>query len=134
MSGPVRLPVGNETRQGSPHVGIFARWLTALGGTVDRQLLDDIFLFISIIVGMGCLTGVIITFLKRRGRALPSDLTGRLDDIANRLNRLDTSIDTIAVEVERISEAQRFTAKVLADRSGGSALSERSRSGPVTPH
>jgi hypothetical protein len=101
---------------------------------VDRQLLDDIFLFISIIVGMGCLTGVIITFLKRRGRALPSDLTGRLDDIANRLNRLDTSIDTIAVEVERISEAQRFTAKVLADRSGGSALSERSRPGPVTPH
>lgn len=100
---------------------------------MDRLLLDDIFVFVSLIVGMGCLTGVIITLLKRRGRALPSDLTARLDDIANRLNRLDTSVDTIAVEVERISEAQRFTAKVLADRSGGSVLPERSRSG-VTPH
>jgi predicted transcriptional regulator len=100
---------------------------------VDRLLLDDIFVFVALIVGMGCLTGVVITMLKRRGRALPSDLAGRLDDIANRLNRLDTSVDTIAVEVERISEAQRFTAKVLADRSAGSVLPERSRSG-ATPH
>lgn len=101
---------------------------------MDRLILDDIFLFVSIIVGMGCLTGIVVTLLKRRGRAaLPSDLGARLDDIANRLNRLDTSVDTIAVEVERISEAQRFTAKVLADRSAGSVLPERSRSG-ATPH
>ncbi len=100
---------------------------------MDRLLLDDVFLFVSIIVGMGCLTGIIVTLLKRRGRALPSDLTGRLDDIVNRLNRLDTSVDTIAVEVERISEAQRFTAKVLADRSGAGVLPERGRTG-TTPH
>jgi hypothetical protein len=101
---------------------------------MEREILDDIFLFVSIIVGMGCLTGIIVTLLKRRGRALPSDLAARLDDIANRLSRLDTSVDTIAVEVERISEAQRFTAKVLADRSGSAALPERSRPGPTTPH
>ena len=76
-------------------------------------------MFVTIIIGMGCLTGIIITFLKRRARpALPTDLSARLDDIANRLSHLDTSVDTVAVEVERISEAQRFTAKVLADRTG----------------
>jgi hypothetical protein len=40
----------------------------------------------------------------------------------------------VAVEVERISEAQRFTARVLAERTSGAALSDKSRSGSVTPH
>ena len=102
---------------------------------MDRQLLDDIFVFISFIVGMGCLTGIIVTFLKRRSRAaIGGDVGARLDDIANRLNRLDGAIDTIAVEVERISEAQRFTAKVLAERSGNPVIPDRNRSGPITPH
>jgi hypothetical protein len=102
---------------------------------MDRLILNDIFLFVSVITGMGCLTGIIITFLKRRSKpALGNDLSARLDEIANRLNRLDGSIDTVAVEVERISEAQRFTAKVLAERSGSPAMPDRSRTGPVTPH
>jgi hypothetical protein len=102
---------------------------------VDRLLLDDVFLFVSIIVGMGCLTGIIVTFLKRRTKpALGADLSVRLDEIANRLNRLDGAIDTVAVEVERISEAQRFTAKVLAERAGNPGIPDRSRSGPTTPH
>ena len=102
---------------------------------MDRLLLDDIFLFVSIIVGMGCVTGIVITLLKRRSKpVVGADLYARLDDIANRLNRLDGSIDTVAVEVERISEAQRFTAKVLAERSGSPVIPDRSRAGPVTPH
>jgi len=34
----------------------------------------------------------------------------------SRVRQLQESIDAIAVEVERISEAQRFTTKLLADR------------------
>jgi hypothetical protein len=34
----------------------------------------------------------------------------------NRLQRLEQSVDAIAIEIERISEAQRFTTKLLADR------------------
>jgi hypothetical protein len=33
-----------------------------------------------------------------------------------RLQHLEQSIDAIAIEIERISEAQRFTTKLLADR------------------
>ena len=36
-------------------------------------------------------------------------------EVANRLERMEQSIDAIAVEVERISEGQRFTTKLLAE-------------------
>ncbi len=42
-------------------------------------------------------------------------------EITDRLERMEQAIDTIAVEVERISEGQRFTTKLLSER-GGAAL------------
>jgi len=38
-------------------------------------------------------------------------------DVAARLERMEQAIDSIAVEVERISEGQRFTTKLLSDRT-----------------
>lgn len=35
-----------------------------------------------------------------------------------RLERLQQSLDAIGLEVERIGEAQRFTAKIVAERAG----------------
>lgn len=40
---------------------------------------------------------------------IPADVTARLE-------RMEQAIDSIAVEVERISEGQRFTTKLLAER------------------
>jgi len=37
-------------------------------------------------------------------------------DIPARLERMEHAIDAIAVEVERISEGQRFTTKLLSER------------------
>lgn len=37
-------------------------------------------------------------------------------EVAERLERMEVAIDSIAVEVERISENQRFTTKLLAER------------------
>jgi len=45
------------------------------------------------------------------GARIPSDVSARLE-------RMEQAIDSIAVEVERISEGQRFTTKLLAERSG----------------
>lgn len=42
-------------------------------------------------------------------------LTGSEED---RLKRIEQALDAIAVEVERISEGQRFTTKLLSERSG----------------
>lgn len=38
------------------------------------------------------------------------------DEASQRLERMEQAIDAIAVEVERISEGQRFTTKLLSDQ------------------
>jgi hypothetical protein len=101
---------------------------------VERAILDDVMTFVGIVVGMGCFTGIVTSYFKRRGRqVVSSELGARLAEIADRLGRLDTSIDAMAVEVERISEAQRFTAKVLTERAAAPALPDK-RPGVATPH
>ena len=49
--------------------------------------------------------------IEGQGRAqqIPSDVSARLE-------RMEQAIDSIAVEVERISEGQRFTTKLLSER------------------
>jgi hypothetical protein len=37
-------------------------------------------------------------------------------EVMGRLERMEMAIDSIAVEVERISEGQRFTTKLLSER------------------
>src|SRR5512146_3432095 len=51
---------------------------------------------------------------------LPPDVTARLE-------RMEQALDSIAIEVERISEGQRFTTKLLAERNTGgqTGVSER---------
>ena len=40
---------------------------------------------------------------------------GDLQEIRGRLGQLQQAVDTIAIEVERLSEGQRFTTKLLAE-------------------
>lgn len=40
-------------------------------------------------------------------------------EVATRLERIEQAVDAIAVEVERISEGQRFTTKLLSETRGG---------------
>jgi hypothetical protein len=37
-------------------------------------------------------------------------------DVSDRLERIEHAVEAVAIEVERISEGQRFTTKLLADR------------------
>jgi len=78
------------------------------------EVLIPIVLFISVAVTA---IGVPLAraFAKRMERgpvqpSLPPDVTARLE-------RMEQAIDSIAVEVERISEGQRFTTKLLAERN-----------------
>lgn len=47
-------------------------------------------------------------------RMKPRPITPIDDD---RFARLEQAVDTMAIEIERMTEAQRFTAKLLAERS-----------------
>jgi chromosome segregation and condensation protein ScpB len=86
---------------------------------------------------MGCTTGIIITMMMyRRDKGLPrADVQRMLDEVSERLNRIETAVESTALEVERISEGQRFTTKLLAERSGPSAFADKPRAGgSTTPH
>jgi hypothetical protein len=54
-------------------------------------------------------------------RNAPPALPPQWHDQSARLERLEQAVDTIAVEVERISEGQRFLTKLLAGRPDSSA-------------
>ncbi|HEY3257252.1 MAG TPA: hypothetical protein VGJ64_00215 [Gemmatimonadaceae bacterium] len=43
-------------------------------------------------------------------------------EVMNRLERIEQAVDAIAVEVERISEGQRFTTKLLSEGRAANAL------------
>jgi hypothetical protein len=62
-----------------------------------------------------------IAFARRLWRAKPQPLSPKLDEIAPRLDRLEHAVDAVAIEVERISEGQRFVTKLLAERPSASA-------------
>jgi hypothetical protein len=47
--------------------------------------------------------------LKQGGRSLPAD-------VERRLERIEQAVDAIAIEVERVSEGQRFTTKLLSNK------------------
>src|SRR5689334_19480819 len=42
-------------------------------------------------------------------------------ELAAQIERMEHAIDSIAIEVERISEGQRFTTKLLSERTNGAA-------------
>lgn len=60
-------------------------------------------------------------YLDRRGRAVRSDnvLEAQLQQ---RFDAMERNIDTVAVEIERLSEAQRFTSKLLEQRPAAVAV------------
>lgn len=60
-------------------------------------------------------------------RGLSSNDAARLHE---RLEAIEMAVDAIAVEVERISEAQRFTTKLLSGQSGSESAEAASVAAP----
>ena len=56
-------------------------------------------------------------WLQRSGRL--SDPEADLKELRNGLGQLQQAVDAIAIEVERLSEGQRFTTKLLAEGVAG---------------
>ena len=79
------------------------------------EILPFAFAFASLAVGASIVLPLVRAWAKRlekRGdvHAIPSEVSSRLE-------RMEQAIDSIAVEVERISEGQRFTTKLLSDKT-----------------
>jgi hypothetical protein len=55
---------------------------------------------------------------RRIWRGAPRPVSPAPDpEVAMRLGRLEQAVDTIAIEIERISEGQRFMTKIMAERA-----------------
>jgi len=65
--------------------------------------------------------GTILARAHSKRVAAASTTASLPPDVALRLERMEQAIDSIAVEVERISEGQRFTTRLLASRTEGVA-------------
>ena len=85
-------------------------------------ILVPITLFIATAVVLAPLARALGKRIEHRGAAprIPSEVTDRLE-------RMEQAIDSIAIEVERISEGQRFTTRLLADATSAGALPPAAR-------
>lgn len=77
------------------------------------------------------ITSMVITFgtiivLARawinRDRAQPTGAS--MEPVMDRLLRIEQTLDAVAIEVERISEAQRFATRLMAEREQPALLAE----------
>jgi hypothetical protein len=72
--------------------------------------------------------GLVIAILGRawlaRRQPLPPIPYERLEAIEMRLVELQQAVDDVAIEVERVAEGQRFTARLLTERSGDEATGQ----------
>lgn len=71
-----------------------------------------------IAIVFGTISGTIISLAKMRSVRLQARERAALPtaQLEERLLRIEQAVDAIAVEVERMSESQRFVTKVLAER------------------
>ena len=63
-----------------------------------------------------------LAFARRIWRRSAAVVSSLPQEVIDRLTRLDHAVDSIAVEVERIGEGQRFMTRVLSERSEPAAL------------
>ena len=85
---------------------------------------NEVLAFAQVAVIIVLLTGTLSAITVGLVRGLsPKRKPLEINDAQNlQLQQLQQSVDAIAIEVERIAEAQRFSAKLLAERAEPAAL------------
>ena len=96
-----------------PAAGLLASsGMPVIGGLRQNQVmtlsvLSIIFVLFPLAVGVGR------AIMKRAVRPGPAPAV--FNETAQRLERLEASVDAIAIEIERVSEGQRFVTKLLSE-------------------
>ena len=100
---------------------------------MNHEILDELMVFVGLMATLGCITKIILIAMTRRKPLLKESSVATLEEMGQRLARMEQSIDAAAVEIERISEAQRFTTKLLSEKVH-QGLPDSSRAKVTTPH
>lgn len=89
-------------------------------GTFSRNQSMALSVLAIIFIAFPLATGIAKAMWRRSSKpAIPPQV---LTETAQRLERLESSVDAIAIEIERISEGQRFVTKLLSEANGVPAL------------
>jgi hypothetical protein len=113
----------------SASAGVIAT--TSSGGPMLAGLGSGQVLALSIVFTVCVLGPLAIGFARmmlKRASTSPAPHTPVLNDMAQRLERVEGAVDTIALEIERISEGQRFVTKLLSESQPAPMLGAGQRS------
>jgi hypothetical protein len=86
-------------------------------------------------MGPGVAIGIVLTLaafglysaFRRTTRGKPRQTSQLPNDSAQRLERVERGIEAIAIEVERISEGQRFVTKLMSESRAPAIPAEQPR-------
>ena len=93
-------------------VGVPSRPESPIPPEAENIAFGFFIMFAAIVIGYPLMRAI----AKRieRGTPQPAQIP---NDLRQQLQQLSASVDAIAIEVERISEGQRYTTKLLSDRA-----------------
>ena len=69
-----------------------------------------------IAIVFGTTSATILSLVKMRMKAREQQHSLPSTRVEDRLDRIEQAVDAIAIEVERMSESQRFTTRLLTER------------------
>ncbi len=102
---------------------------------MDKDLTFIAVMSVVAIVALGTTFKFLLRFIELRHERSRQIRPDAFASLAERLDRIENAVETTALEVERIAEANRFMAKLLAERSTTPAPPTPAKSARViTPH
>ena len=85
----------------------------------EEEVFVAISFFIAAAISVKVVASAFVKHWENKLKYTSSARSGLADgELAARIERMEQALDSIAVEVERISENQRFTTKLLSEREG----------------
>jgi hypothetical protein len=123
-----QVPIENQIAQVEIDLASARAQLASRQGTTEqqfafpppggrRQMDPDLVIGVFMAFIFAVLMPMSIAMARRIWRSSTKAVAPRVDDVvAPRLDRLEQAVDAIAIEIERISEGQRFVTRVLAER------------------
>lgn len=104
---------GGRVAPGQPIAGQPPRAERSFFQRIDDDALTAMFVVTCLAIIVPLSIGIARRMWRQPARPLPTE---PFDDMKLRMERLEQAVDAVAIEVERVSESQRFVAKVLVER------------------
>jgi hypothetical protein len=95
---------------------------------MDEDIVVSAMFFLTVVV-LSLGIPLVRAHVRRKDReAVPARLTPELE---SRLDRLESMVETVAVEVERMAEGQRFTTRLLSEGAAQPVMQQARHATPA---